>query len=63
MLSALRFDDGALWALDQTLLPDREVELELRDGEAVAEAIERLAIRGAPLIGAAGCLRAGAGSG
>ncbi len=54
MLSALRFDDGALWALDQTLLPDREVELELRDGEAVAQAIERLAIRGAPLIGAAG---------
>ena len=43
-----------LRALDQTLLPDHEVELELRDGVAVVEAIRRLAIRGAPLIGVAG---------
>lgn len=43
-----------LRALDQTLLPDQEVELELRDGAAVVEAIRRLAIRGAPLIGVAG---------
>jgi len=43
-----------LRALDQTLLPDHEVELELRDGAAVVEAIRRLAIRGAPLIGVAG---------
>ena len=50
---ALRFADGALWALDQTLLPWREVELELRDADAVAAAIRRLAIRGAPLIGVA----------
>ncbi len=50
---ALRFAGGALWALDQTLLPWREVELELRDAEAVAGAIRRLSIRGAPLIGVA----------
>ncbi len=50
---ALRFADGALWALDQTLLPWREVELELRSAEDVAAAIRRLAIRGAPLIGVA----------
>ncbi len=50
---ALRFVDGVLWALDQTLLPWREVELELRDAAAVAAAIKRLAIRGAPLIGVA----------
>lgn len=49
----LRFADGVLCALDQTLLPWREVELELRDANAVAEAIKRLSIRGAPLIGVA----------
>jgi methylthioribose-1-phosphate isomerase len=52
-LVALRFADGALWALDQTVLPFIERELELRDAEAVADAIRRLAIRGAPLIGVA----------
>jgi methylthioribose-1-phosphate isomerase len=43
-----------LWALDQTLLPWREVELELRSAADVAGALKRLAIRGAPLIGVAG---------
>jgi len=51
---ALRFDGAALWAIDQTELPWRERELELRTAEDVAEAIRRLAIRGAPLIGVAG---------
>ncbi|HTX47612.1 MAG TPA: S-methyl-5-thioribose-1-phosphate isomerase [Solirubrobacteraceae bacterium] len=50
---ALRFESGALWALDQTALPWQEVELELRTSDAVADAIARLAIRGAPLIGVA----------
>ena len=50
---ALRFDLGVLYALDQTRLPWTEVELELTDAEAVAGAIRRLAIRGAPLIGVA----------
>jgi methylthioribose-1-phosphate isomerase len=50
---ALRFDDGALWALDQTALPWRERELELRSAADVADAIRTLAIRGAPLIGVA----------
>ena len=50
---ALRFAGGALWALDQTLLPWREVELELRCAGDVAAAIKRLSIRGAPLIGVA----------
>jgi methylthioribose-1-phosphate isomerase len=52
-LVALRFDDDTLWALDQTELPGREVELPLRSAEQVADAIRRLAIRGAPLIGVA----------
>jgi methylthioribose-1-phosphate isomerase len=50
---ALRFDGETLWALDQTLLPVRELELALRSAEDVAGAIRRLAIRGAPLIGVA----------
>ncbi|MGO9976564.1 MAG: S-methyl-5-thioribose-1-phosphate isomerase [Solirubrobacteraceae bacterium] len=52
---ALRYyaDARLLRALDQTLLPHRTVELELRSAEEVAVAIERLAIRGAPMIGAA----------
>ena len=51
---ALRFDGAALWAIDQTELPGRaRTELATR-AEDVAEAIRRLAIRGAPLIGVAG---------
>jgi methylthioribose-1-phosphate isomerase len=50
---ALRFDEGALWALDQTALPWIERELRLESATEVAEAIKRLAIRGAPLIGVA----------
>ncbi len=50
---ALRFEDGVLWALDQTLLPFQELELPLRSASEVADAIGRLAIRGAPLIGVA----------
>ncbi len=51
--AALRFDGQALWALDQTLLPWQEHELELRSAAAVADAIRALKIRGAPLIGVA----------
>jgi methylthioribose-1-phosphate isomerase len=50
---ALRYDGGALRAIDQTELPWHERELELRTADDVAEAIRRLAIRGAPLIGVA----------
>jgi methylthioribose-1-phosphate isomerase len=50
---AVRFENGILWALDQTLLPFREIELPLRSASEVADAIRRLAIRGAPLIGVA----------
>lgn len=50
---ALRFADGALWALDQRRLPWREVELELRSAQEVVAAVKGLSIRGAPLIGVA----------
>jgi methylthioribose-1-phosphate isomerase len=52
-LQALRHDDGVLWALDQTLLPWDERWLQLRGADDVAAALERLSIRGAPLIGVA----------
>jgi methylthioribose-1-phosphate isomerase len=52
-LQALRHHSGALWALDQTLLPWHERWLELRDAQGVADALKRLSIRGAPLIGVA----------
>jgi methylthioribose-1-phosphate isomerase len=50
---ALRFEADVLWALDQTALPWHERELPLRNAAEVADAIKRLAIRGAPLIGVA----------
>jgi methylthioribose-1-phosphate isomerase len=42
-----------LQILDQTRLPHEEVVLELRTPEEVADAIRRLSVRGAPLIGVA----------
>ncbi len=49
----LEFAGDRLLVLDQTLLPGREVVLDLRDADEVAAAIRRLAVRGAPLIGIA----------
>ncbi len=50
---ALRWDGERLDLLDQTVLPEREEWLRPADAEAVAVAIERLAVRGAPNIGIA----------
>jgi methylthioribose-1-phosphate isomerase len=44
----------ALRIIDQTVLPDRLEYLELRDVDALVDAIQRLAVRGAPALGAAG---------
>jgi methylthioribose-1-phosphate isomerase len=52
-LQALRHEDGILWALDQKLLPWYERWLRLSDAQGVADALKRLSIRGAPLIGVA----------
>lgn len=49
-------DGRAVDVLDQTLLPEREVRLELRDIDQVADAIRRLAVRGAPAIGVAAAM-------
>lgn len=50
---ALTWDGRVLRLLDQTLLPAEETWIELTGAEDTAEAIARLAIRGAPNIGIA----------
>jgi methylthioribose-1-phosphate isomerase len=49
----LRWDGARLHVLDQTRLPASEEVLVLDGAEDTARAIERLAVRGAPLIGVA----------
>lgn len=48
---SVRFENGKLIFLDQTKLPLAENYIETDSYERIAEAIERLEIRGAPLIG------------
>src|SRR3954452_24212148 len=52
-IRALEWDGTTLRALDQTLLPGTEQWMELTGAADTAEAIRRLAVRGAPLIGVA----------
>jgi methylthioribose-1-phosphate isomerase len=47
----LRWRDDALELLDQRVLPEREEILRLATVEEIADAIETLAVRGAPAIG------------
>ncbi len=51
--SPLRWSGEALDLLDQTRLPAEEIWLACREPEDVADAIRRLAVRGAPAIGVA----------
>jgi S-methyl-5-thioribose-1-phosphate isomerase len=48
--------DGAVVIIDQTALPQQERYLALSTVEDVVDAIQRLAVRGAPAIGVAGAL-------
>jgi S-methyl-5-thioribose-1-phosphate isomerase len=48
--------DGLVVAIDQTRLPRDLVRTEIDTVEALIDAIKRLAIRGAPVLGAAGAL-------
>jgi methylthioribose-1-phosphate isomerase len=52
-IQAVRWDGRRLSVLDQTLLPGAEVWLALTGARDTAEAIARLAVRGAPNIGIA----------
>src|SRR3954469_16824584 len=49
----MRFGGGVLELLDQTRLPEEEGWLRCERPEDVADAIRRLAVRGAPAIGVA----------
>jgi methylthioribose-1-phosphate isomerase len=51
---AIDWDGRCLHALDQTQLPGREIWLGLDGPGAVVDAIARLAVRGAPLLGVVG---------
>jgi methylthioribose-1-phosphate isomerase len=53
VISPLRYEDGALLILDQTRLPAEEVWIRCSSPDDVADAIRRLAVRGAPAIGVA----------
>ena len=54
MIKKLEYtDDDELIILDQTLLPAKEKYLKTKDYEAVIDAIKKLKVRGAPLIGIA----------
>ncbi|MCW2966545.1 MAG: mtnA, partial [Solirubrobacteraceae bacterium] len=50
---SLSWRDGRLRILDQTALPREERWIELHGARDTADAIRRLAVRGAPLIGVA----------
>lgn len=52
--AALQWRGDHLAVIDQTLLPDRVEWRELRTADDVVDAIRRLVVRGAPLIGACG---------
>jgi methylthioribose-1-phosphate isomerase len=49
-------DGRCVHLLDQTLLPEHERKLEIRDADGMAEAITSLRVRGAPAIGIAGAM-------
>jgi methylthioribose-1-phosphate isomerase len=48
--------DGAVRLIDQTALPGEERWLDITDPDDLVDAIRRLAVRGAPALGAAGAL-------
>ena len=53
IIPTIDYREGKVLIIDQTLLPEREVTLELRSPAEVAEAICSLRVRGAPAIGIA----------
>lgn len=47
----IKFENGRLYILDQTLLPNKEKYIEMKSLEECCEAIKKLRVRGAPAIG------------
>ncbi len=52
----LKWNEEHVIMLDQTLLPNEERYIEIRDVDAMCDAIKRLAVRGAPAIGVAAAM-------
>src|SRR5436853_686087 len=53
---------GAVRIVDQRALPEAKIERDLESGDAVADAIRTLQVRGAPLIGIAAAMGLVAGT-
>lgn len=53
MLQSIKWENNAVYILDQRLLPDKIEYLKCTHHEEIAKAIENLSIRGAPAIGIA----------
>jgi methylthioribose-1-phosphate isomerase len=53
VLPTIKWDENKVIMIDQRKLPAEEVYVECRDADQVAEAIEKMIIRGAPAIGVA----------
>jgi methylthioribose-1-phosphate isomerase len=51
-MKTIEWEDGEVSTIDQTKLPTQTIRLKLRNCTEVAEAIRRMQIRGAPLLGA-----------
>jgi methylthioribose-1-phosphate isomerase len=56
VVRTIDWQDGRIVAIDQTRLPAELVVLQIRTVDELIDAIKRLAIRGAPALGAAGAL-------
>src|SRR5262249_45346275 len=54
--AASEWRDGQISCIDQTVLPYAERRLSITTVDELIDAIVRLAIRGAPMLGAAGAL-------
>lgn len=55
-MRTIDWQNGHIVAIDQTQLPAQRVMLQIRTVDELIDAIKRLAIRGAPALGAAGAL-------
>jgi len=50
-MRTIEWKEGTVFTIDQTLLPDQEVWIKMKNCREVAEAIKEMKVRGAPLIG------------
>ena len=53
-IQAVRWDEEALFLLDQTKLPSQEIDFVAHTVDEVVDAVDRLVVRGAPALGAVG---------